>query len=140
MTSCPCAVDDPSCEDGVTDIDELGCRKAVSESSQVSKYRSVCAHAQADEAEVERQLYNLALRSLDDEGVRTYFLKSGSCQLMDAVLLHACVCARLGGCIKSIADEGHHLDDGDVSALRCKEFDNVETDFFSIFSIRSKTV
>ena len=121
MTSCPCAVDDPSCEDGVTDIDELGCRKAVSESSQVSKYRSVCAHAQADEAEVERQLYNLALRSLDDEGVRTYFLKSGSCQLMDAVLTSRPTAPPpMTMTFLPSKLSGHS--------------------FFSIFSIRSKTV
>ena len=86
MASRPCAVDDPSCKDGVTDVDELGCGKAVSESGQISEHRCVRTHAEADEAEIERHLYDLTLRCLDDEGVRTHFLKCCFGQLMNACI------------------------------------------------------
>ena len=128
MSACPCAVDDPSGAHGVTDVDDLSAGKTLSQLCHFCKYRSVCSHAEADEAIVERHLDDLALRSLDDEGVRTDFLQSCVGQLLDIVFLHACAGACLGGSIQTVADDRHHLDDGDIRTLGSEELDNIKAD------------
>ena len=128
MSAGPCAVDDPSRAYGVADVDDLGIGKAVCQSGHLCEDGSVCSHAEADEAVVERHLDDLALRCLDDEGMRTDFLQSSVGQLLYIVFLHACAGACLGGSIQAVADDGHHLDDGDFCALGCEELDNVKAD------------
>ena len=62
MSACPCAVDDPSRAHGVADVDQLGVRETVCQSGHLCEDRSICSHAEADEAVVERHLDDLALR------------------------------------------------------------------------------